>query len=132
MSWAKFDDRYHDNPKINAAWNLDRSSVGLHAMSITFCSMHETDGLVPPTWLQQKIPNAKQRNRAVDALIAAGLYEAVGDGRFIVHDYLDFNPSSAQLQERRRKDSERKRKPRDAEFRPESNGTPSGFREESE
>jgi hypothetical protein len=109
MSWAKFDDRYDDNRKIKKAWRASKASVGLHAMAITYCSRHETDGLVDVEWLIEKLPQAKERNAAVSALVDAGLFAPVDGEMFQVKDYLEFNPSSAKLAEKRRKDSERKR-----------------------
>jgi hypothetical protein len=109
MAWAKFDDRYDDNRKVKKAWRANKASVGLHAMAITYCARHETDGLVDVEWLIEKLPVAKERNAAIAALVDAGLFMAVDGEMFQVKDYLDFNPSSAKLNEKRRKDSERKR-----------------------
>jgi hypothetical protein len=108
VSWSRFDDLYDDNRKVKKAWRLQPAAVGLHAMAITYSSRHETDGYVDLDWLEEKLPNARNRERVLRALVETGLLEAVDDGRFQVHDYLDYNPSSAQLQDRRRKDAERK------------------------
>lgn len=126
MSWAKFDDRYDDNPKVKAVWRSNRAAVGLHAMAITYSSRHETDGLIDRVWLEERLPGKKEREKTLDALVMVGLFEPVGDGRFLVHDYLDFNPSSEQLQDRRRRDSERKRKQSPNGIHADSNGIPNG------
>lgn len=109
MAWAKFDDRYDDNRKIKKAWKSHPRAVGLHAMAITYCARHETDGLVDVEWLVEKLPQARERNAAIAALVDAGLFAPVDGEMFQVKDYLEFNPSSAKLAEKRRKDSERKR-----------------------
>ncbi len=108
MTWAKFDDRYHDNRKVKKAWRHEPAAIGLHCMAITYSSMHETDGWIDLDWLEEKLPNAKQREKAVRALVSAGLFDTDDGERFQVHDYLKFNPSVVQLAEKRRKDSERK------------------------
>jgi hypothetical protein len=131
MTWAKFDDRYHDNRKIKRAWRTEPVSVGLHCMAITYSSMHETDGIIDLDWLEEKLPNAKLRQRVVTTLVDAGLFEPIDGDRFLVHDYLKFNPSSAQLAGKRRRDSERKRQRQPRGVHEESDGTPNGFHAES-
>jgi hypothetical protein len=131
MTWAKFDDRYHDNRKVKKAWRLEPAAVGLHCMAITYSSMHETDGWVDLDWLEEKLPNAKHRERTVHALIEAGLFDSDDGERFQVHDYLKFNPSAEQLSTKRRKDSERKAAARANGHHEESAPSPNGIHAES-
>lgn len=102
MAWARFDDRYDDSKKIKRAWRQHPRAVGLHAMAITYCARHETDGEVDLEWLEEKLPRAVERRKVLDALIGAGLFapNADGDG-FIVNDYLEYNPSRDELRARR-------------------------------
>lgn len=113
MSWAKFDDRYDDNEKVKRAWKLSPAAAAVHAHAITYSSRHETDGIVTVEWVQERFDIArmkdKDRREAIEALVSTGLFETVDGERFVVHDYLKFNPSSRQLDDRRRRDSERKR-----------------------
>jgi hypothetical protein len=133
MTWAKFDDRYDDNRKVKKAWRLDNATVGLHAMAITYSSRHETDGIVDLDWLTEKLPNGKAREKTVKTLVECGLFEPIDGERFQVHDYKDYNPSSEQLTDRRRKDAERKAAAkRPVEIQPESVRSPDGVREDSE
>jgi hypothetical protein len=127
VSWAKFDDRYHDNRKVKKAWHAHPRAVGLHAMAITYCAMHETDGLIDAEWLKEKLPAARERTAVLAALVDTGLFEPDEDGGFYVHDYLVFNPERADLEEKRRKDSERKRTTRPSGLRAESERSPDGF-----
>lgn len=131
MSWAKFDDRYHQNRKVRAAWRASRAAVGLHAMAITYCAGHETDGLVDHLWIEERLPAAKEREVVLRALTDAGLFHDQGNGSYLVNDYLSFNPSRAELDERRRKDSERKQRGRDHRQSPESERSPNGIHAES-
>lgn len=112
MSWARLDDRYDDHPKVRAVWRRSRAAAALHVHAITYCARHETDGHITRDWIEDRIPNARERDAALEALLDTGLFDANGDGGFIVHDYLDFNPSRAEASEKRRKDSERKAKGR--------------------
>lgn len=102
MSWAKFDDRYDDNRKVKRAWRKDRASIGLHAMAITYCSRHHTDGIVDIDWLEEKLFKPAERAKAIAALEDAGLFEKIDDERWRVHDYLEYNPSAADAADRAR------------------------------
>ena len=95
MSWAKFDDRYDDNRKVKRAWRRDRAAVGLHAMAITYCSRHRTDGIVDIDWLEDRLPNAAERATTIAVLIESGLFEPLDVEHWYVHDYLAYNPSRA-------------------------------------
>lgn len=116
MSWAKFDDLYDDNRKVKRAWRSHPRAVGLHAMAVTYCARHETDGLVDFEWLEEKLPSRVEREKVIVALLGAGLFErAEDDGHFLVHDYLEYNDSHAVLAERRARDAERKARGRSAQ-----------------
>lgn len=93
MSWAKLDDRYDDNRKIKRAWRRDRAAVGLHVMAITYCCRHRTNGLVDIEWVEERLPAARERERAIGVLVDLGLFERLDDEHWLVHDYLDYNHS---------------------------------------
>lgn len=105
MTWAKLDDRFHENRKVKRAWRLAPASIGLHVMAITYCSGHETDGHVDIEFVEEKVPKDRERERLVAALLTAGLWERV-DGGWQIHDFLTFNPSREQLDEKRRAKSD--------------------------
>lgn len=107
MPWGKLDDRYDDNPKVRRAWHAHPRAVGLHSMAITHCARNETDGRLDDLWLAEKLPVKRERQQVLAALLDAGLFERDGDD-FIVHDYLDYNPSRAQLEAKRAKEADRK------------------------
>lgn len=109
MTWARMDDRYDDNRKTRAAWYAHPRAVGLHAMAVTYCARNETDGEVDPLWLREKLPSDKERQRVLDVLVETGLFRIDEDGTVWVNDYLDYNPSRDDLQQRRRADAARKR-----------------------
>lgn len=110
MSWAKLDDRFHGNPKIRQAWKEYPACIGLHVMAITHSAQHELDGRIPERWIADMIPHPKARKKAVSVLVASGLWTVSMDGAYVVHDYLKFNPSRAQLESKREKDRIRKAK----------------------
>jgi hypothetical protein len=131
VSWARGDDRYDDHPKIKKAWRVSGYAVGLHWMATTASCRHETDGLVDPEWLAEKLAvlPPKARQLAVDTVVKLGLFEALPAGEtragtdrhgftvtigpvdedtYIVHDFLEYNDSSAYLRDRRARDAARK------------------------
>lgn len=139
MSWARFDDRYDDTRKIKRAWRAHGRAVGLHAMAITYCSRHETDGVVDLDWLIDKLPVARDREKVLHVLVDIGLFEVIDADHYRVHDYLDYNPSREQLEARRRADAARKATGRAAQserargrVQPESERTPVGRDAESD
>ena len=112
MAWAKLDDRFHANPKINRVWHTCPNAVGLYVMSITHCSQHETDGKVDDYFVIALVPDNELREAIIFALIDAGLWTIVEAGSFQIPDYLDFNPSHAEQEKRRKTEKARKAKGR--------------------
>ena len=99
MSWIFLDDKFHSNPKVVAA-KLD--GAGLYARALAYCGDHLTDGYVPKEWAEEVAPK-RLRQRLADV----GLWTENG-GRYHIPDYLDFNPSRMEVEEKRRKEAERK------------------------
>lgn len=68
--------------------------------------------LIPEWLLISLFPNAKQRNRMVKILVDVNLWEDV-NGRLFIHDLADYNPSTDEIEERRKGDRERQRRKRE-------------------
>ncbi len=111
MTWAKLDDRFHSHPKIRAAWMRCPASIGLHAMAISYCADHETDGVVPEWFAVGALPRQREMREAVAALIAAGLWREHAEG-WEIHDFLDYHLSREAARRRREADAQRKRRER--------------------
>jgi hypothetical protein len=91
MSYAKFDDRTPDNPKVvgvslRARWDWFES--------ICYCSGNLTDGRLPAGIVNQRW------RRSANELVEARLWDADGDS-YQVHDYLDWNDSRDAVHARR-------------------------------
>jgi hypothetical protein len=128
VSWARIDDQYPEHPKVVAG---GPAAMNLQVHAICYCSRYLTDGLIPKTFAKQKAKQvleqmleqvlsmcssafgASTENLDPDSLIKkmveCGLWEKTDKG-FIVHDYLVYNPSKAQVIEGRQKRSEAGRK----------------------
>ena len=126
MSWGKIDDQFHAHRKAKIAWKGHPRALGLHLLAISYCAGHLTDGLVDREFVEEKIPVTRERNAATAALMDAGLWLEDEQG-WRINDWLDYNPSRAEILEKRRADSERKARGR----RPESRRNPLGIQAES-
>lgn len=109
MGWAKFDDLYDDNPKVRRAFSLNAQAVSVHVLAITYSARHLTDGRVSEEWLRERVPHGRQRQAVLRVLVDAGLFDKNGTG-YLVHDYLDYNPSRADVLARREREREAKRR----------------------
>lgn len=122
MTWFKVDDQFHVHAKT-AALSFAAKGLWLHAG--TWCSMTLSDGFVP-----LKMCKAWHAPQAViDELVEAGLWETQpGDPGYWFHDWLTYQPSRAEVLEKREADRRRKghKPPKD------SPPTPRGFRTDSE
>ncbi len=102
MAWTKLDDSVDTHPKVRRAGN---EAFGLHCRALAYCTGQLTDGHIDVAWVKERA--GSRGKRLVQALVAAGLWEPNTDG-WVIHDYLDFNPSRAEVLEKRRAESERK------------------------
>lgn len=117
MTWARLDDLYDDHRKVKRAWRAHPRAVGLHVMAIAYCSRHGTDGVVDLAWITEKIPGRADRGKVLAALVECGLFDAPDDaGSYRVHDFLDWNPTVAQVRREREWDRRRKELFRDPEL----------------
>ena len=100
MTWTKLDDGFWSNPKVERAGN---EAVGAFSRALSYCGMHETDGVISPDAARYIAPMKVWKR-----LETQGLVEELNGTGYLIPDYLDFNPSKAKLDEKRRKDRERK------------------------
>lgn len=126
MSWAKVDDQLHAHRKAKLAWKYHGRALGLHLLALSYCAGQLTDGLVDLEFVEEKLPAARERANVTNALVNAGLWVPEGDC-WRINDWLEYNPSRAEVLERRRKDSKRKARGIHAE----SNGNPEGIQASS-
>lgn len=130
MTWAKVDDRFHSHRKTREAWHASHASIGLHFLAMSYSAGQMTDGWIECGFVNEKLPNRRERDRAVSALEAAGLWERHESG-WQIHDWLDYNPSRAEILAKRRKDSERKARGFQADSKRDSARNPGRVQTES-
>ncbi|MFI7294010.1 hypothetical protein [Streptomyces sp. NPDC050121] len=115
MAWFALDDGFDTHPKVRKAGN---AAVGLFVRLGVHATRHLTEG-----HLDGDIVRSYGTEPNVRKLIAVGLLHAAGhqcprceqpaDGDYVIHDYLDYNKSRAQIENAREAARKRQQKGRD-------------------
>jgi hypothetical protein len=105
MAWVKIDDQFADHPKIIAVGPL---AAWLYVCGLTYCGRYLTDGFIPEGQTR-KLADVENPSELVAKLVATGLWVATEDG-YIVHDYLEYNPTAEEVKATRQSRSNAGRK----------------------
>ena len=89
MGWLRLDDAFGDHPKVAG---LSDRAFRAHVLGLLYCARQLTDGFVP----QALAPSA----RVTGELERAGLWSPNKRG-WVIHDFLDYNPSKAETLDKR-------------------------------
>lgn len=91
MSWVRIDDGAPDHPKLLKA---GAEACWLWVCGLAYCNRQakKRDGFIPTEKVPALYP-IRGAMRLADKLVEVGLWERV-DGGFLVHDYLEFQPTS--------------------------------------
>lgn len=95
MPWVNMDDGYPEHPKVDA---LSDAAFRLHTAGICYCNRHLTDGYIEAGRVSRLVPRFKKS--ALVELMHSKLW-LPADGGYDVHDFLDWNPSRKQIEDRR-------------------------------
>ena len=101
LAWAKLDDGLTFHEKIVEAGN---AATGVWVRGLAWSAYHLTDGFVP-TKIARLV--AGESRGALKALVGSRLWVECPGG-YQIHDYLKYNPSKAEVLEKREKDRLRK------------------------
>lgn len=93
MAWARVDDGLTFHPKVVAAGN---EAVGVWVRLLSYASAHLTDGFIPDDVAKL----VQSGGKGLGKLVATGLLTRVENG-YQIHDYLEYNPSGAQVKKDR-------------------------------
>lgn len=107
MAHAQLDDLYADHPKVAA---LSDAAFRLHTAGILYCNRHLTDGLIAGDEVPRLVRKFRRTALAELTAPSCGLWCDVLGGAYLIHDYLDWNPSRAEVEARRAAAAKRKRK----------------------
>lgn len=108
MPWVRIDDRYYSHPKVVAA-GLAASGLDVRAMSWAAGSL--TDGFIPESVLPLLAAGDAAAKKLAAVLVQVGRWEEV-EGGWMIHDFLDFNPSAKKVNEERNAAAERMKESR--------------------
>ena len=106
MGWVRVDDEFYDHPKFEDAGPL---GMALWIAALGYCNRKLTDGRIPKSVVRRLLDfdgiswNGRKADpvAVADHLVVCGLFEE-GPGRsYVIHDYLDFQPSSAEVAKKR-------------------------------
>jgi hypothetical protein len=116
MSWAKLDDQYPDHPKIIEVGPL---GMALHTAAICYCARYLTNGFIPTAMISRlisldnifiidsnSVSHAVSHKEITEALVKVNLLETVPGG-YMLHDYLIYNPSGAEVKRIRDENAKR-------------------------
>lgn len=93
MSWFKLDDHFPDHPKFVAAGG---DAAWLWICGGCYCARHLTDGLIPKAAVP-RLSDRRNPTKLAERLVGVGAWIDRGDC-YEMHDYLEFNPSRADVE----------------------------------
>jgi len=112
MGWFKIDDGFHCHTKVYAAGT---AAVGLYVRCGSWVAQQATDGVIP-----QAVARQYGTPKMIKALIASGMWHqpshgcktcpAVAAGTYYIHQYLERNPSRAELDAERKAKAQRQQR----------------------
>lgn len=112
MAWFKIDDGFHCHPKVLAAGT---PAAGLYVRCGSWAAQQVTDGVIP-----KHVARMYGTPRMIKALVDAGLWHQRGHGcgscpetdanSYVIHQYLEKNPSRAETDAARKAKSARQQK----------------------
>ena len=104
MSWAKLDDKANEHVKQLRAGS---EACWLWACGLMYANRQaERDGFIPDEAVPILYGPARNPMRLAKRLAEVGLWDRV-DGGYLVHNYHQWNPTQAQIEEERAKGRER-------------------------
>lgn len=92
MSWFRIDDKFHSHSKVLMAGN---AATGLYTRCGAWSCDQGTDGMIP-----RHVARSFGSTREITSLVSCGLWAEVETG-YVMPDFLDFNPSAAEVEAKR-------------------------------
>lgn len=94
MTWARLEDNMPEHPKIAA---LSDGAFRLHIRAICYAARYGTDGEISAAAFRILGGRAKYASELVEGAV----WDTTSRGGWSVHDFLEYNPSRREVEERR-------------------------------
>ena len=119
MAWVKIDDRLHGHPKARAAG----PAMELWVLALSWSACYGTDGRLPGD-LPSILLGLRGDSLAI-TLVTVGLWaRATRGGVYVIRNFLKFNPSRAEVEQRRATEKARQKRHREGLSRRDTRVTP--------
>ena len=105
MPWVRLDDQFPIHRKVDI---LSDAAFRLHVSAICWSARNLTDGFVAARELNT-VARTRKPSRFVAELVSSGVWRPV-DGGWLIHDYLDFQPSKEKVERERAAKAERQKR----------------------
>lgn len=120
MPWVRIDDQFAIHRKVET---LSDPAFRLHVSALCWCNRNLTDGAIPKEELEVVAPRTMKRPEKFAAeLVERGLWIETPPLGWVINDYLEFQESKDQIEERKRKTAERQARWREARRNGVTNG----------
>jgi DnaD/phage-associated family protein len=102
MPWVKIDDKFAENQKVEQVGPL---GMAMQVAALCYCNRNLTNGFIPSATTRKLInleaPGIKVTlSSVIKSLLDAGLWEPAPGG-YLIHDYLEFQPSKEKVEQER-------------------------------
>jgi hypothetical protein len=109
--WLRLDAAFPEHPKVIA---LSDAGFRLEISAMCYARRNLTDGHIPTAYPPARLA------RAIPSLVAAGLWVPAPEGGWLLHDYLSWQLSRAEVHALRKSRSDAGRKGADARWQSDS------------
>lgn len=115
MAWVRIDDQFPEHPKIEEVGPL---GMAMQVAALCYANRYLTDGKLPSRTVAKFMPTVSFDPETGDPvtwrdiaslLVEAGIWDEV-EGGYQIHDYHEYQPSKAEVEETRKKRAEAGRK----------------------
>lgn len=111
MAWVRIDDGMTEHPKLVEAGPL---ALALHVAGLCYCNRQLTDGLIPRKVARRLMDfeDYDDVDSVIERLVAAEIWHLEGSD-YRIHDYLEYQPSRADVEHKRDLNRQRQQRFRD-------------------
>ncbi len=97
MPWVRLDDAFPESPKMLAVGPL---GLALQVRALCYCSRNLTDGVISRHALGILTAGVRRSRVTIEVLLRERVWAEEGDG-YVVLNYLDYQPSKAEIEQKR-------------------------------